>query len=102
MDLSFQRNNMNADELRAELRKLDMTVELLMQKIAEKEREGYEKDKKHRMEISEKERSIRENERQFYEEKEMIAASYHSKKVNIKISVVSILVELKMFSRWKA
>jgi hypothetical protein len=78
---------MDADELRAELRKKDLEVELLTKVIKEKEREIIEKEKYYRSEISVKEREARNIEKQFYEEKEMTAKSYHEKKVNEKIVI---------------
>lgn len=81
MDLSFQRSQMNADELRHELFKKDTECDTLRTIIEEKERDFLRREAEWRQESSRTQGTTRDTEKKYYEEKEQILTNYYEKKV---------------------
>lgn len=73
---------MTADELRHALHKKELECECLRQAIEQKEREFLEKIKSNRQENLVTQASIRNSDRQYYEEKEKLLKDFHEKKVS--------------------
>lgn len=81
LDLSYQRSQMNVDELRHELFKKDIECNTMRKIIEEKEREFLRKEAEWRQESSRTQGTARETEKQYYEEKEQITKNYYERKV---------------------
>lgn len=99
LDLSYQRNQMSADELRHELLKKDTECHTLRMIIEEKEREFLRREAELRQESSRTQGSTREKEKKYYEEKEQIMKNYYEKKVINNLTtlvIILILVLLKI------